>query len=73
MTTRRSKFERRDGRLSRREMEKAREERFVKNLTDARDALDSIIDDVTMGDTSAVGDKVNRVHRQAERMEGEGR
>ena len=76
MTTR-NRFER-GARLSRFEMEKRQEERFVKNLESARDALDSIIDDITMGDTSdvmdaleSVGEKLDRVHRQAERMEGE--
>ena len=75
MTTRR-RFER-NARLSRYEVEKRQEERFVKNLTEARDALDSIIDDVTMGDTDGIADtlesvdeKLSRVHKQAERMEG---
>lgn len=61
-----------------RRIEKAREERFIKGLTDARDALDSIIDDVELGDTENIMDaleavdvKLDRVHRQAQRVEGD--
>ena len=73
MTTRRSRFERRS------RIEKA-EERFVKNLEAARDALDALIADVEMGQAEdvmdaleVVDDRLGRVHRQAERMEDEGR
>ena len=72
MADRRERFERR--------MEKAREERFAKNLEDARDALSDILADVEVGDTENIMDaleavdvKLDRVYRQAERMEGEGR
>ena len=78
MTTRRSRFER-GARLSRYEMQKVMEERkFVKSLTDARDALNDIIDDVTMGRTEDVVDalavvdtRLNRAHRHAQELDGE--
>ena len=62
---------------TRRRIQKAREERFVKNLEEARDALTGIIDDVEAGcyaddlanSLDEVSDRVNRSYSQAERME----
>ncbi len=71
MTTR-SRVERR---ATERRISKAREERFVKSLTDARDALDDVIEQATMGDSKAFdalddfSDEMDRIYSQAERME----
>ena len=51
MTTRnRTRVERRG---VERRLIKAREERFVKSLTDARDTLDDVIEQATTGDSKA--------------------
>ena len=68
MTTR-NRFERR--------MQKAREERFVKGLTDARDRLDSVIEQAERGSSLTLdslrdfSEQMERVYSQAERMEGD--
>ena len=74
MTTRRRL--KHSARLSKYEMEKRRDERFVKNLEEVRDAMDTLISDFEMGydddvvdGLEAVGAKLNRVHRQAEGRE----
>ena len=74
MTTRRTRFERNTDRIERR-LEKRREERFVKGLEDARDTLDDVIEQATMGDSKALdaladfSEQMERVYSQAERME----
>ena len=71
MTTR-SRVERR---ATERRISKAREERFVKSLTDARDTLDGVIEQATMGDSKALdaledfSEQMDAVYEQAERME----
>ena len=71
MTTR-NRVERR---ATERRISKAREERFVKSLTDARDTLDDVIEQATMGDSKALdalvdfSEQMERVYSQAGRME----
>lgn len=74
MTSRRRRFER-GARLSRREIEKAREERPSRDLTKARDALSELIDDLDTSDAHGVIDAIQgvdatlgRAYRQAETM-----
>ena len=73
MTTRnRTRVERRG---VERRLTKAREERFVKSLTDARDTLDDVIEQATTGDSKAFdaledfSEQMDRIYSQAERME----
>lgn len=73
MTTRnRTRVERRG---VERRLTKTGEERFVKSLTDARDTLDDVIEQATMGDSKALdalvdfSEQMERVYSQAERLE----
>ena len=64
-------------RQTRRRVAKAREERFVKNLTEARDRLDEVIEKAEDGDRDAFdsleqfSEQMSRVYRQAERLDSE--
>ena len=62
-------------RQARRRLTKAREERFVKALTDARDTLDTVIEKAEQGDSRAfdaleeLDEQMAGIYRQAERFE----
>ena len=62
-------------RQARGRLEKRREERFVKSLTDAREILDDVIEQATMGDSKAFdaledfSEQMSAVYTQAERIE----
>ena len=64
-------------RMTRRSIQKAREERFVKSLEQARETLDEVIEKAEQGDSDAFdslqsfSEQMDRVYTQAERMEGE--
>ena len=69
----RGQVERRADRQER--LEKAQERRFVKNLEDARDTLDSVIERAVMGDNRAFdaleqfSEEMNAVYSQARLMD----
>ena len=64
-------------RQTRRRLTKAREERFVKSLEEARDTLDSVISQAEQGDARTFdaledfSEEMARIYEQAERMEGD--
>ena len=64
-------------RHARRRLEKAREERFVKSLADARDVLDEAIEKAEHGGSQVFDtledfrEQMDRVYRQAELLEGD--
>ena len=72
MTTRRARFERE---ATERRLEKRREERLIKGLESARNTLTAVIKQVDSGDSRAFysleqfSDEMDRIYRQAERME----
>ena len=76
MTTRRGRFERRG---TERRIIKAREERFIKSLEEARETLDEVIEKAEQGDNEAYDSleqfsgQMDRVYSHAQRLEGEGR
>ena len=63
----------------RRQIRKQRQERFTKSLTDARSILDDIIekaedgDEQVFDDLDIFNDVVERIYRQADRMENDDR
>ena len=65
-------------RQARHRLTKAREERFVKSLEEARDTLDSVISQAEQGDARTFdaledfSEQMNGVYSQAERIEGAG-
>ena len=69
----RHRVERRADRQER--MEKAQERRFIKGLTDARDTLDSVIEQAERGSSRTLdtledfSEQMNAVYGVAERME----
>ena len=65
--------------ITRRRIQKAREERFVKSLEEARETLDSVIEQAerggvgerTLDSLQDFSEQMERVYTQAQRMEGE--
>ena len=70
MTTRRSRFERRS---SEQKIEKARLERFIKNATESRELLDTVIEEATAGDMDKALDSLVEFDQQIERVYTQGR
>ena len=70
MTTRRSRFERGS---SEQRIEKARLERFIKNATESRELLDTVIEEATAGDMDKALDSLVEFDQQIERVYTQGR
>ena len=62
---------------TRRRMQKAREQRFVKSLEEARETLDSVIGQAERGSARTLdtlesfSEQMDAIYEQAERIEGE--
>lgn len=61
---------------TRRRIQKAKEERFIKSLEEARETLDSLIEQAERGSSRTLdtleqfSDEMDKVYSQARRMEG---